>query len=104
MMVYGFTRVCSEGDYKGRRSETRLFTIKEERDRIMYKDYAETFDDFVGDGTFEDEVDADGKGKMTEDEFRKKLLGSDGMEHDVFGLILTEDKYIQYEPFAKCVN
>lgn len=51
--VYGFTRVCSEDGFNGKESETQLFQDREERDRIMYQGYDDTFDTLANDGDIE---------------------------------------------------
>ena len=101
--VYGFVRVCSEGGFHGKESDVQLFGNWEERNRIMYFDYSETFDNMSMEGIIGD-TDANGNTKLDEQEFMQKMRESKDMEHDVFGLIQAGDYHVQYEPFAKCVN
>ena len=109
MQIYGYTRVCSEGGINGKESETVLFTSKDERNRIMYEDYSDTFDIMVETGDFEKRkgigfVDDNGNPKQTKKEFMKELQNSEDIDHDVFGLIQASDFHTQYEPFCKMLN
>ena len=45
MIIYGYTRVCSESGINGKESETQLFLTQNERNHIMYEDYSDSFDD-----------------------------------------------------------
>ena len=69
--VYGFVRVCSESDRYGKESDVQLFGNWEERNRIMYFDYSETFDNMSMEGIIGD-TDANGNTKQDEQEFMQK--------------------------------
>lgn len=101
--VYGFVRVCSESDCYGKESDVQLFGSREERDRIMYLDYSETFDTMSMEGIIGD-TDNNGNAKQDEQEFMQKMRDSEDVDHDVFGLIQAGDYHVQYEPFARCVT
>lgn len=101
--VYGFVRVCSESDRDGKESDVQLFGSREERDRIMYLDYSETFDTMSMEGIIGN-TDDNGNAKQDEQEFMQKMYDSKDVDHDVFGLIQAGDYHVQYEPFARCVT
>lgn len=98
MILYGYTKVNSEGGKNGKETETWLFTTQAARNRAMYKDYEITFDAVAEECGFE-ETDVNGNSKMTEEQFMKEMNESPNMETDVFGLIQAEEYHIQYEPF-----
>lgn len=100
MIIYGYTRVCSESGINGKESETQLFLTQNERNHIMYEDYSDSFDAMESNGDIE-ETDANDNPKQTEDEFMKEIQNSNDANHDVFGLIQASDYHVQFEPFCK---
>lgn len=110
MTIYGYTRVCSEGDRNGRESEVLLFPEnKMERDRVMYQDYSDSFDAMAAEHDFEINEDdntphdANDEPKMTENEFLEALMNSKDQNQEIFGYIQASDCHVQYEPFIMTI-
>lgn len=102
MIIYGYTRVSSETDGSGKHTETVLVPDDRKlRDRMMYEDYADTFDAVAQELEWEDGKDANGNARMTEDEFMKEL--SSDRDCRVFGLIQASESHVQYEPFVRMI-
>lgn len=107
MLIYGWTRINSEGDYHGRESYTKLFFQNyNKRNERMYEDYEAQFDALAENEGFEKKdgvfVDADGNPKMSKEEFIKEVEG-DRDNEKVHGLIQGYDHHIQYEKFYDLV-
>lgn len=100
MIIYGYTRVCSESDINGKESETYLFSTQKERNHIMYEDYSDSFDTMKSEGVIGEE-DANTNPKQTEDEFIEEIYNSRDENRDSFGLIQAIEYHIQFEPFCK---
>lgn len=107
IIIYGYTRVCSEGGYNGKESNTFVFASKGESNNIMYEDYADTFDEMASNEDFDEvdgvSVDNNGNSKMTKDEFMKTLSDSKEPDCDVFGVIQAFDYHVQFEPFSRTI-
>lgn len=105
MQVYGYVKVNSEGGRNGKEADVVICDTRQERDKLMYQDYAETFDTIEADHGFDmDENgphDENGEYKMTEEEFMEEIRNSDNENQSVFGLIQMPDYHIQFEPFCK---
>ena len=100
MLLYGYTRICTDPGCNGKESETFVTPYEQERNEEMYKDYARQFDALKAEGTIGKEDD-NGNPKQSKREFMKELKGSQNPDDDVFGLIQCSDFHVQYEPFTK---
>lgn len=108
MLIYGYTKINSEGGTNGKESYTVLFPAKKQRNESMYEDYAETFDTMATECGFEKTeagfVDDAKIPKLTKEQFAIEMENSKDPEADVFGVIQAYDHHVQYEPFVKAVN
>ena len=100
MLLYGYTKICTEPGYKGKETDTFITLSEKERNDEMYKEYVREFDNLRSSGIIEKE-DANGNPKQSKREFMKELSDSKNPNTEVFGLIQCSDFHIQFEPFTK---
>lgn len=99
MLIYGFTRVILNAGSGTRKTYTRMFPSKKRRDHGMYADYRQAFIELVGEG----EKDSRGDAMLSEAEFQAALDKSSDPSANIFGVFVSMEGTVQYEPFSGVV-